>query len=99
MPRIRQDVVLRKALTALKEQLQALYPGGRLMLFGSAARGEMDVESDVAVLGLTAKPLTMRAQDGIVHDAQGSSETPQVPIELRTTGDPLYANRSRVQVH
>jgi predicted nucleotidyltransferase len=62
------DEVLEKALAELKERLTALYPVVRLILFGSAARGEMDEESDVDVLVLTNKPLDMKGQDAIVHE-------------------------------
>jgi predicted nucleotidyltransferase len=63
------DETLVKALTELKDRLSARYPGVRLVLFGSAARGDMDDESDIDVLVLTSTPLSMRAQDDIVHEA------------------------------
>jgi uncharacterized protein len=68
IPHMMHDAVLIKALAELKARLQALYPGVRLILFGSAARGEMDEESDVDVLVLTNESLDMRAQDRIVHE-------------------------------
>ena len=56
---------LGEALSSLKESLIATYPVVRLVLFGSAARGEMDEESDVDVLVLTEKPLTWKERDAI----------------------------------
>ena len=49
--------ILRTALSQLKTKLTADYPVVRLVLFGSAVRGEMDEESDVDVLVLTSRPL------------------------------------------
>ena len=49
--------ILRTALSELKTKLTADYPVVRLVLFGSAVRGEMDEESDVDVLVLTSRPL------------------------------------------
>ncbi len=49
--------ILRTALSQLKTKLTADYPVVRLVLFGSAVRGEMDEESDVDVLVLTSHPL------------------------------------------
>lgn len=60
-----RDGTLDKALTDVKERLIASYPVARLVLFGSAARGETDEESDVDVLVLTEKPLTWKERDAI----------------------------------
>lgn len=60
-----EDETLKKALAGLKERLTSAYPVARLILFGSAARGEMDVESDVDVLVLTARPLSWKERDAI----------------------------------
>ena len=49
--------ILQTALSQLKAKLTADYPVARLVLFGSAVRGEMDEESDVDVLVLTHRPL------------------------------------------
>ena len=49
--------VLQTALSQLKMKLTTDYPVVRLVLFGSAARGEMDEESDVDVLVLTSRRL------------------------------------------
>jgi predicted nucleotidyltransferase len=59
------DETLKKALSELKEKLTAAYPLVRLVLFGSAARGEMDEESDVDVLVLTEESLTWKERDEI----------------------------------
>lgn len=59
------DGRLQKGLAELKERLTAAYPVVRLVVFGSAARGEMDEESDVDVLVLTEKPLTWKERDAI----------------------------------
>lgn len=56
---------LEKALTEIKELLTASFPVARLILFGSAARGEMDEESDVDVLLLTKRPLSREEHDGV----------------------------------
>ena len=56
---------LGESLTSLKESLISTYPVVRLILFGSAVRGEMDEESDVDVLVLTEKPLTWKERDAI----------------------------------
>lgn len=63
--------ILDKALAELKERLTVSYPVVRLVLFGSAARGEMDAESDVDVLVLTHQPLDRKSQDDIVHEVFG----------------------------
>jgi uncharacterized protein len=56
---------LKAALAELKERLTTSYPATRLILFGSAARGEMDEESDVDVLVLTARPLNGKEHDAV----------------------------------
>lgn len=60
-----EDKILQKALAELKERVASSYPVVRFTLFGSAARGEMDEESDVDVLILTEKPLTWKERDAI----------------------------------
>ncbi|MFQ5882287.1 MAG: nucleotidyltransferase domain-containing protein [Candidatus Methylomirabilales bacterium] len=65
------DESLQKALTELKGRLTDAYPVVRLVLFGSAARGEASEESDVDVLVLTKRPLSRSERDtltGIVFD-------------------------------
>lgn len=52
-----KEHVLQMALSQLKAKLSTAYPLARLILFGSAVRGEMDEESDVDVLVLTSRPL------------------------------------------
>ena len=52
-----EEHVLQTALSQLKAKLSSAYPLARLVLFGSAVRGEMDEESDVDVLVLTSRPL------------------------------------------
>lgn len=56
---------LKTALAELKERLTASYPIARLILFGSAVRGEMDEESDVDVLVLTVRPLSGKEHDAV----------------------------------
>ena len=55
----------KEALNEIKELLIASYPVARLILFGSAARGETDEESDVDVLVLTKRPLSREEHDGV----------------------------------
>jgi len=62
-----ENETIQKALAEFKERVTATYPVARLILFGSAAREEMDEESDVDVLVLTEKPLTWRERDVITH--------------------------------
>jgi predicted nucleotidyltransferase len=61
------DETLQKALAELKERLTAAYPVVRLVLFGSAATGRMDEESDVDVLVLTKRVLSRSELDAIIH--------------------------------
>lgn len=56
---------LKTALAELKERLTANYPVARLILFGSVVRGEMDEESDVDVLVLTARPLNGKEHNAV----------------------------------
>ena len=60
-----EDKTLQKALAELKERVAATYPVVFFILFGSAARGEMDEESDVDVLILTEKSLTWKERDAV----------------------------------
>lgn len=63
-----QDGRLEKALGELKNRLSGGYAVVRLVLFGSAARGEMGEESDVDLLVLTEKPLTGKERDAIFDE-------------------------------
>jgi predicted nucleotidyltransferase len=56
------------ALSQLKTKLTADYPVVRMVLFGSAVRGEMDEESDVDVLVLTSRPLTSGERNAIYDE-------------------------------
>ena len=49
-----------KILSRIKPELQARYPLGRLALFGSTARGEAGVDSDVDVLVEVAPTIGLR---------------------------------------
>jgi len=60
--------ILQTALSQLKTKLTADYPVVRLVLFGSAVRGEMDEESDVDVLVLTSRPLTSVERNAIYDE-------------------------------
>lgn len=60
-----ENETLRTALAELKERLTTSYPIVRLILFGSAVRGEMDEESDVDVLVLTARSLSGKERDAV----------------------------------
>lgn len=60
--------VLQTALSQLKTRLTADYPIARLVLFGSAVRGEMDEESDVDVLVLTSRPLKSVERNAIYDE-------------------------------
>ncbi len=60
--------ILHTALSQLKAKLIAAYPIARLVLFGSAGRGEMDEESDVDVLVLTQRPLTSGERNAVYDD-------------------------------
>lgn len=60
-----EEEALKRALAELKERLTTVYPVARLILFGSAARGEMDEESDIDVLVLTTRPLSGKEHDAI----------------------------------
>ena len=73
-----EDKTLQKALAELKERIAATYPVVRFTLFGSAARGEMDEESDVDLLVLTEKPLMWKERDAI------SDETFRVNLRYDT---------------
>ncbi len=59
---------LQIALSQLKAKLTADYPVARLVLFGSAVRGEMDEESDVDVLVLTYHPLKSQERNAIYDE-------------------------------
>ena len=61
------DETLKKALAELKEQLTTTYPVVCLVLYGSAARGDMDDESDVDVLVMTQRALSRSEQDEVIH--------------------------------
>lgn len=60
-----EDKTLQKALAELKQKIATTYPVVRFTLFGSAARDEMDEESDVDVLILTERPLIWKERDAI----------------------------------
>ena len=60
-----ENETLQTALAELKERLTAHYPIVRLILFGSVVRGEMDEESDVDVLVLTARLLSGKEHDAV----------------------------------
>ena len=60
--------VLQTALSQLKTKLTTDYPVVRLVLFGSAARGEMDEESDVDVLVLTSRRLKSVERNAIYDE-------------------------------
>jgi len=59
---------LQTALSQLKAKLIADYSVERLVLFGSAVRGEMDEESDVDVLVLTRHLLTSLERNAIYDE-------------------------------
>lgn len=63
--------VLQTAISQLKTKLTADYPVARLVLFGSAVRGEMDEESDVDVLVLTSRPLTSVERNALYDEVFG----------------------------
>lgn len=60
--------VLQTALSQLKAKLTADYPVVRMVLFGSAVRGEMDEESDVDVLVLTSRQLSSVERNAIYDE-------------------------------
>ena len=60
--------ILQTALSQLKTKLTANYPVVRLVLFGSAVRGEMDEESDVDVLVLTSRHLNSAERNAIYDE-------------------------------
>ncbi len=55
----------REALAELRRRLSAAFEVEGIVLFGSAARGEADEESDLDLLILTKKPLTRPARHQI----------------------------------
>ncbi|MBI4558497.1 MAG: nucleotidyltransferase domain-containing protein [Candidatus Hydrogenedentes bacterium] len=62
---IRLEPEIRRALQALREQATAEFEIRRIILYGSAARGDTDEESDQDVLALTRRPLTRADKDRI----------------------------------
>lgn len=63
----------RAVLRELKECIRAFLPSSTVLLYGSAARGTRDAESDLDVLVLTEAPLTAevaRAVTDAVYDLE-----------------------------
>jgi uncharacterized protein len=50
--------VQREALNEIKRRVSEAFPVVQILLYGSAARGEADVESDLDLLIVTAEPIT-----------------------------------------
>jgi len=63
-----QNEAIWAALEELKRRLKARFPRVRLILFGSAVRGEMDEESDIDVLILTERLLSREERNAIVKE-------------------------------
>ena len=63
-----EKTTLSSALSQLKAKLTTDYLVVRLVLFGSAVRGEMDDESDVDVLVLTSRPLKSRERNALYDE-------------------------------
>jgi len=56
----------RAALKAMAQVLREHFPATDIMLFGARARGEGDVESDLDLLALTARPVSWRERQPLV---------------------------------
>jgi len=56
-----------KALEAVARTLKSQFPVEEIILFGSKARGDYDVFSDIDILLVTAKPLHWREEKAIVE--------------------------------
>jgi predicted nucleotidyltransferase len=55
----------RTVLRDLKERIRRFVPSATVLLYGSAARGIRDAESDLDVLVLTEAPLTAEVADAV----------------------------------
>ena len=55
----------REAIREAADGLRRSFPVTEIRLFGSKARGDADVESDIDLLVLTERPLTWRERDRV----------------------------------
>ncbi len=56
-----------QALRELKDFLKREFPGSKIIIFGSRARGEGDEESDIDILILTPGKTDRRGRKNIIH--------------------------------
>ena len=85
----------RELLSEVKRIVTAMIPGATLLLYGSAARGEREWDSDYDILVLTDAALTTRQQDDVGSAVYALELEREVVISLlfetseRWNGNPL----------
>jgi len=71
-----------KSLSVIKNQIELLMPGSRVILFGSRARGDGDNRSDYDIMVINKKPLEIKEKRRFARKIRQKLALIGIPVDV-----------------